>query len=94
MVLLLPLIPQWGMSMWCRVLRGALQRAIVFPLLALAYRLRMRGREELKDVRGPMLFADNHNLNLDNGLIIKTMPLKWRRRLTIAAAADMFQKPS
>ena len=89
-----PSFPQWGMSLWCRVLRGALQRAIVFPLLALAYRLRVTGREELKDVTGPVLFAANHNLHLDNGLIIKAMPLKWRRRLTIAAAADMFEKPS
>ena len=85
--------PAWGMSWWCRPLRGALQRAFMFPLLRLTYRLRVTGEENLEDVRGPVLFAANHNLPLDNGLIIKSFPSRWRRRLAIAAAAKLWRSP-
>ncbi|MBI4233383.1 MAG: AMP-binding protein [Chloroflexi bacterium] len=85
--------PRWGMSLWCRMVRGTLQRACVFPLLALAYRLRVTGRENLPALRGPVLLAANHNLLLDNGLIIKATPLGIRRWLAIAADAEQFRNP-
>ena len=85
--------PQWGMSLWCRLIRGALQRALVFPMLRLTNRVRVRGLENLRDLPGTVFFVSNHCLFLDNGLIIKTMPAKVRRRLTIAAAAEPMRNP-
>ena len=85
--------PSWGMSWWCRPLRGTLQRAFIFPLLRLTYGLRVTGQENLQDIRGPILFAANHNLPLDNGLIVKAIPSQWRRRLAIAAAAKLWRSP-
>ncbi len=85
--------PGWGMRWWCRIARGAIQRAIIFPLMALPYGLKMTGRENLEGVTGPVLFASNHNLGLDNPLIIKTVPLKWRRRMAVAGAADLWKNP-
>ena len=87
-----PTFPSWGMSWWCRLLRGALQRALVFPLLALTNRVRVTGKENLEVLPGSVLFAANHCLFLDNGLIIKAIPLKVRRRLAIAAAAENMHK--
>ena len=88
-----PRFPAWGMSLWCRMLRGLLQRAVVFPLLRLTYRLKVVGSENLEDLPGPVLFTANHNLFPDNGLILKAMPLKVRRRLAIAAAAEAWRNP-
>ena len=85
--------PAWGMSLWCRMLRGALQRAIIFPVTRMTYRLRVTGRENLHGLPGPVLFAANHSLPLDNGLIIKAIPPKWRRRLAIAGAAKLWRSP-
>ena len=85
--------PAWGMSWWCKPVRGALQRAFIFPLLAATYRLRVAGLENFKGVDGPALLASNHSLGLDNGLIIKAMPLEWRRRLAIAGAAYLWDSP-
>ena len=85
--------PDWGMDWWCRITRGAVQRLIIFPLLRLPYDLKVTGRENLRDVRGPVLFASNHNLSLDNPLILKAMPPQWRRRLAIAGAAALWQNP-
>ena len=85
--------PGWGMRWWCRIARGTIQRAVIFPLMALPYGLKMTGRENLEGVTGPVLFASNHNLGLDNPLIIKTVPLKWRRRMAVAGAAELWRNP-
>ena len=85
--------PDWGMDWWCRIMRGAIQRLVVFPLLKLPYDLKVTGRQKLRDVRGPVLFASNHNLGLDNPLILKAIPPQWRRRLAIAGAADLWKNP-
>ena len=85
--------PSWGMRWWARMTRGVLQRSVVFPLVALPYGLKVIGRENLEGVSGPVLFASNHNLGLDNPLIIKAVPLQWRRRMAVAGAADLWKNP-
>ena len=85
--------PAWGMHWWCRVLRGFLQRAIIFPFVSLPYSLKITGRERLEGVTGPVLFASNHNLGLDNPLIIKAIPNRLRRRMAIAGAAQLWKNP-
>ena len=35
--------PRWGMRWWCRMTRGALQRGVVFPFVALPYGLKVTG---------------------------------------------------
>ena len=85
--------PNWGMRWWCRLISGALQRVVIFPLVRLSYSVKIRNREHLEGVTGPVLFASNHNLGLDNPLILKALPLKWRRRMAIAGAASLWRNP-
>ena len=85
--------PDWGMRWWCRMLRGLLQRTLVFPLLNLTYSLRVVGSENLKGLAGPVLLTSNHHLGMDHLLITKAVPLKWRRRMAIAAAARLWRNP-
>ncbi len=80
--------PTWGQDAWCRVARAGLQWGLVFPFLRLFYRVNIQGRESIKGLSGPMLFASNHNVKLDNPAIILALPPGWRWRLSIAAAAD------
>ena len=56
-------------------------------------KLKVVGRENLEGITGPLLFASNHNLGLDNPLIIKAVPLEWRRRMAVAGAADLWKNP-
>ena len=81
---------RWGMSWWCRPLRGAIQRAVIFPVLRLLYGFRVVGASEIEDLEGPVLFAANHCLRLDNGLLIRAMPPRHRRRLAIAAWEELW----
>ena len=85
--------PDWGMDWWCRMVRGFIQRALMFPILKLPYGLKVTGRENLQDIDGPVLFASNHSLGLDNPLIIESIPPLWRRRLAIAGAARLWKNP-
>ena len=85
--------PDWGMDWWCRMARGFIQRALMFPILKLPYGLKVTGRENLRDLDGPVLFASNHSLGLDNPLIIEAIPPLWRRRLAIAGAAKLWRNP-
>jgi long-chain acyl-CoA synthetase len=80
--------PTWGQAWWCRVARASLQWTLVFPLMHFFYRVDVQGQERLTGLRGPVLFAANHNIKMDNPLIIMAMPLGWRWRLSVAAAAD------
>ena len=84
--------PRWGMSPWCRFLRGLLQRLIIFPAMAVAYKTTVTGAENV-DVRGPVLVAANHTLHLDNGIILRSMPASLRRRMAIAASDHMWSNP-
>ena len=85
--------PAWGMRMWARMARGFLQQGLVFPLITLAYGLKVSGKENLTGLNGPVLFASNHHLGLDNPLIFKAVTRRWRRRLAVAAAAELWQNP-
>ena len=85
--------PAWGMRMWARMARGFLQQGLVFPLMTLAYGLKVSGKENITGLTGPVLFASNHHLGLDNPLIFKAVTRHWRRRLAVAAAAELWQNP-
>jgi 1-acyl-sn-glycerol-3-phosphate acyltransferase len=50
--------------------------------------VRITGREKLEGLRGPVMFAPNHCLHWDNGIILMAIPLSWRWKLAVAAAAD------
>lgn len=80
--------PTWGQALWCRVARVCLQWTILFPVMHLFYSLDVQGKERLTGLSGPVLFAANHNIKMDNPLIIMAMPFGWRWRLSVAAAAD------
>ena len=85
--------PAWGMRMWARMARGFLQQGLVFPLMTLTYGLKVSGKENLTGLTGPVLFASNHHLGLDNPLIFKAVTRHWRSRLAVAAAAELWQNP-
>ncbi len=85
--------PTWGMRFWCRMARGFLQRTMLFPLILTAYRIRVTGAENVFALEEPALFAANHALLLDNGIIIKAIPSSKRRWLAIAASDHMWSNP-
>jgi len=78
----------WPLSPFVRSLGLLLQQLLVWPLVRFFYRVRVSGTEKLEALRGPVMFAPNHCLHWDNGIILTSIPLGWRWRLAVAAAAD------
>jgi long-chain acyl-CoA synthetase len=85
--------PRWSRSWWCRPLRAALQSLLLLPLLRRLYVVEIRGADVLTGLHGPVILVANHNLYLDNAVFIHSLPASWRRRLAIAAAAEIWRNP-
>jgi long-chain acyl-CoA synthetase len=83
--------PGWGRRMWARGFRGFVQRTIVFPFMSLTYGVDITGKQNLANVKGPVMLASNHHLHLDNGVLLKALPGHIRARLAIAASSHMFK---
>jgi long-chain acyl-CoA synthetase len=83
-----PTWPRWRPVRWVR--RG-LMTGVVFPTLRMGYTVEIRGRERFKSVKEPTLIVSNHNMHLDQGMLLRSMPQGFRQRVAIAAAAsDIF----
>jgi long-chain acyl-CoA synthetase len=78
----------WPLNPLVGAVRIAIQQVIFQPLVAFFYHRRVRGLEHLNDLHGPVMFAANHHLHNDNALILCAIPLRWRWKLSVAAAAD------
>jgi 1-acyl-sn-glycerol-3-phosphate acyltransferase len=55
-------------------------------------RPRVRGRELFRRLPHPVIFVANHSSHLDTPTILRALPLRWRQRTAVAAAADYFYK--
>ena len=86
-------VPQEGIFAWpmnpvVSGLRIGIQQLILQPVVSLLYRRQVRGLEHLRGLKGPVMFAPNHHLHNDNPIILCSIPLSWRRKLSVAAALD------
>lgn len=82
--------PGWSRAGWCRTVRTVFHYAVVNPGIRLLYRIQVDGKDNLDGLTGPVLYAANHNLKLDAGMILLSLPAAVRWRLAIAAAADNY----
>ncbi len=78
----------WPLSPLVRSFGLLLQQTLIYPLVHIFYKVKVTGKEKLVGLRGPVMFAPNHCLHWDNGIILMAIPLSWRWKLAVAAAAD------
>ncbi|HQW51413.1 MAG TPA: AMP-binding protein, partial [Tepidiformaceae bacterium] len=83
--------PTWPRRRPVRWLRRAITSTMIFPLLLLGYSVEVRGRERFRTLQEPCLLISNHNMHLDQSVLLRAMPHGFRQRVAIAAAAsDIF----
>jgi 1-acyl-sn-glycerol-3-phosphate acyltransferase len=80
---------------WARRYPVRLARAVVLdnvtrPLAKVIASPQIRGEEALRDLDGPIIFASNHVSHADTPLLLSCLPLRYRHRTVVAAAADYF----
>ncbi len=76
-------IPFYNLPYWApvRIIRMTLQY-ILYPFMFIIYRLKVKGKENLKNLDGPVVFASNHSSHLDTFVILYSLPPLLRNKLT------------
>src|SRR3954468_11298740 len=82
----------WARRGWARAVRETFLMAILGPTMDLYTRRRLRGREALSRVEGPVVLVANHCSHMDTPEILRSLPRRLRRRTAVAAAADYFYR--
>jgi len=78
----------WPLNPIARATGIVIQTLLLVPAFFSLYRVRVTGRERIRQLGGPVLFTPNHCLHNDVGIILTRFPIAWRWRLSVAAAAD------
>ena len=82
----------WARCAPARMVRETILQFILAPLMDLYTRPRVFGREIFSRIPHPVILVANHSSHLDTPTILRAMPLPWRQRTAVAAAADYFYK--
>ena len=53
--------------------------------------LKVDGLEHLRDLKGPVIFAANHQSHMDTPAIMIAMPAKWRYSMAPAMSKEFFK---
>src|SRR4051794_4674772 len=80
----------WARCAPARMTRETILQFGLAPLMDLYTRMRVTGRESFAQVPPPVLLVANHSSHLDTPTILRALPLKWRQRTAVGAAADYF----
>jgi len=83
--------PAWNRSLPARALRRASLPTWILPLGRLFARVDVRGLDHLDSLKGPVIFAANHQSHLDTPVILDALPAPWRYRVAPAMAKEFFK---
>jgi 1-acyl-sn-glycerol-3-phosphate acyltransferase len=85
----------WQTQLWARAARRAGRYWVMTRhMRRLCQPMVVEGAENLKDVRGPVLFIANHTSHIDTPTLVSALPVHLRERTAVAAAADRFYRLS
>jgi len=86
-----PAVPWgWARTPPARLVRSAIQRGALLPILHFISPYTVVGRRNLTHLKGPAVFVANHQSHFDAPLCLAALGGRIRRRLVVAAAADYF----
>src|SRR6266550_3131511 len=82
---------------WARVepvrsIRYLIQHVLLIPFTEVMTHPKVEGREWVRELKRPVIFAANHSSHADTSLILHSLTDKARDRTVVAAAADYWFK--
>ncbi len=83
--------PTYNRTRLARVIRRISLASFLLPLTRVFAHIRVTGRENLGSIRGPVIFAANHQSHLDVPVILASLPARWRYRVAPAVAKEFFE---
>ena len=84
--------PKWQQRWPLSWLRIALLYLIVLPATRVMGWPRIKGREYLRNVRGPLVFVCNHVTMADHALVLLALPGRFRTRMAIAMDGEQLRE--
>jgi 1-acyl-sn-glycerol-3-phosphate acyltransferase len=86
---------EWARSPIAKAARGVISEGALRLFVRGIANPEIVGLDRLADLTRlddppPVIFAPNHHSHLDTSLMIRAIPMCWRRELVVAAAADYF----
>jgi long-chain acyl-CoA synthetase len=83
--------PKWNRHWLARAFRAINLNLWLLHLAHVFAWVRVEGREHLDGLKGPVLFASNHQSFFDAPSIFIALPWKWRRRLAPTMRKEFFE---
>jgi long-chain acyl-CoA synthetase len=83
--------PAWSRTWAARTIRRASLPTWILPLARVFAWIRVEGREHLRDLDSPVIFAANHQSHMDAPVILAALPPSLRYRVTTAMAKEFFK---
>jgi 1-acyl-sn-glycerol-3-phosphate acyltransferase len=80
----------WARRYGARVARALFVDDVLRPLINIVGSPDVHGVDRLTDLDEPAIFAANHHSHLDTGVILTSLPDRWRHKSVVAAASDTF----
>jgi long-chain acyl-CoA synthetase len=83
--------PPWPRTWPLRLIRAAVRNLLARPAMLLLGWPRIRGRENLRELRGPALVIANHVTYLDPAYVLEALPGRFRRKLAVAMDGEVLE---
>jgi long-chain acyl-CoA synthetase len=83
--------PAWNRTLAARIVRRVNLPTWLLPLARVFAWIKVEGREHLASIRGPVIFACNHQSHLDTPVVLAALPVRWRYRTAVAMAKEFFK---
>lgn len=80
--------PRWARRRFVHWLRLLAYYLAIWPATHLLASPRVRGREKLREVGGPVLVVANHSSIVDIGFVLAALPPRLRHRLAVSVQAE------
>ena len=83
--------PTWNRSWPARTIRRASLPTWILPIARLFAWIKVEGLDHLAAIRGPVIFAANHQSHMDTPVILAALPARLRYRVAPAMAKEFFK---
>jgi 1-acyl-sn-glycerol-3-phosphate acyltransferase len=80
----------WARRHSSRVARAAIVDNVLRPAIQVVASPTVHGDDRLVGLQAPAIFVANHHSHLDTGLVLTSLPERFRHKAVVAAAADYF----
>jgi long-chain acyl-CoA synthetase len=83
-------IIDWNRSTPACLVRLVAMAGLILPITHLCARIKLSGVEALRSLKGPVIFASNHQSHLDTAVILAALPSRWRYSVAPAMWKEFF----